>query len=43
MSGCGDQWCTNPWDWMWTFMLLCYARCGMEGYAGSPSDGQEWG
>jgi len=43
MTGCGENWCFNPWDWMTTFCLLKLAIFGAEGYAGSPASGESWG
>jgi hypothetical protein len=39
ITGCGEDYCHFPWDWMVLRILLKLAEYGAEGYAGSPSDG----
>lgn len=43
MTGCGEQYCVYPWDWMVLHILLRMAIFGKEGYAGGADDGSCWG
>jgi hypothetical protein len=44
MTGGGEDWMGNPWDFISDFILLCMAKFGVFGdTAGTPAGGGSWG